>query len=349
MSDLSFRAKQILYAVVTEYIATGAPVGSRRLARRYGLNLSPASIRNVLADLKDAGYLTQPHASAGRVPTDSGFRLFVDALVQMREVTAEDRDTIVARMRDLTPETDDVMRETGKLLSVLAGTASLVAPPKTDDEALSQLRFVSLDQNRVLAVLVLRSGAVQNRIVHVSNVISGEELDRLHNYLVGITAGQTLGQLRDALAQAIADERGQYRKLSEHAHQMVTAAVSAQDEAPQVVIEGQGLLFGKPEFTDPDKIRAFLHAFEDRELLLELLDHTLGSGGVQVLIGSETNLIEVGDVSLISATYRHGAGGSGTLGVIGPARMDYGKVVPLVEFTANVMSRVLATDDPEHD
>lgn len=343
--ELSFRARRILYAVVTEYIATGEPVGSRKLSRRYGLNLSPASIRNVLADLEEAGFLHQPHTSAGRVPTDSGFRVFVDALVQMREVTAEDRAAILTRMSQLKPGEDDVMRETGRLLSALTGAAAVLSPPRPEEARLSQVRFVPLREGQMLAVIVTKSGAVQNRVVRIGEDVDGAELERLHNYLSEVVEGRTLAEVRDELARQMADERDQYDVLRRRAQQVLEATVSSRTEVPEVLIEGQKLLFDRPEFTDSEKIRAYLRTFEEKERLLSILDRTLTSGGVQVLIGSETELSDLEDISLVSANYGPAGSSKAALGIIGPTRMDYAKVVPLVEFTARVMGQVLEGQD----
>lgn len=345
--ELSFRARKILYACVTEYIATGEPVGSRKLSRRYGLNLSPASIRNVLADLEEAGYLAQPHTSAGRIPTDAGFRVFVDALVQMREVTAEDKAAILSRMRQLKPGEDDVIRETGRLLSALTGAAAVLSPPRPEEERLTQLRFVPLGEGKLLAVLVTKAGAVQNRVVKIPQRLDDSELERLHNLLGDIIDNRTLTELRDRLAQDVAHERDQYDTLRQTAQAFVEAALAGRSEAPDVLIEGQKLLFDRPEFTDSEKIRAYLRTFEERQRLLQLLDRTIASGGVQVLIGAETELSDLSDISLVSANYGQPGSAKGALGVIGPTRMDYAKVVPLVEFTARVMGHVLDGATPE--
>ncbi|MEM9190106.1 MAG: heat-inducible transcriptional repressor HrcA [Myxococcota bacterium] len=346
-AQLSFRSRKILYAVITEYISTGEPVGSRKLARRYGLNLSPATIRNVLSDLEDAGLLTQPHTSAGRIPTHSGFRLFVDALVQMREIAAEDREAIAHRMRSLGGPPQEIIRETGRLLASLTGTASIVAPAKPAEEPLHELRFVSLPSNQLLAVLVTASGVVQNRVLSFDREIDASTLERVHNYLRDIVENRSLKQIRETLATHLQDERGQYKELAEAASALLTATLDNKGP-PNLVIEGQDLLFDRPEFDSGEKIRTYLRAFEDRELLLEILDQTMLVGGVQVLIGSETNLADMEDVSLITASYRHGENSTGTVGVIGPSRMDYGKIVPLVEFTAQTMGELLggaATDE----
>jgi len=341
VSELTYRARRILYATVTEYIATGEPVGSRTLAKRYGINLSPATIRNVLADLEEWGYLRQPHTSAGRVPTDRGFRVFVDALVQMRDVTAEDRAAVLQRLRGL-QNASDVLHEAGEVLSALTGAAGVVTAPKAEQEQLAQLRFMRLRADQLLVVLVTRSGVVENRVVQSPVDVDERELERVNNLLAELLATQqrSLLSVRDALIAQMALDRGTVEQLRTHARRMVEAAFD--DGRPtKVVIEGQGRLFDRPEFLDADKIRSFLRAFDDKERLVELLDHTLASGGVRVLIGHEAGLGAMEDVGLVATSYGSREA-SGTLGVIGPTRMDYAKVVPLVSFTARVMSDVLA-------
>ena len=344
-AELGYRARKILYAAITEYIATGEPVGSRTLARRYGLALSPATIRNELADLEEAGYLAQPHTSAGRVPTDRGFRTFVDALVQLREVTTEDRSAVVTRMQKLRPGVDDVMREAGKLLSTMTGSAAVVVAPRPDEERLAQIRFMPLGGGQLLAVLITRAGTVQNRVVQVAREPDASELERAHNYLAELLAvGRSLEELRQAIADEMGSTRGRYDAEKLRVKELVDAAVAKpRDEAREgVIVEGQGLLLDRPEFADVEKLRGLVHTFEDKERLLELLDRTLGSGGLQVMIGKETRLGEgVDDLSVVSATYRQAGHASGTVGVIGPTRMDYGKIVPLVGFTARVVGELL--------
>jgi len=347
MSELGFRHRKILFATITEYIATGEPVGSRTLSRRFELNLSPATIRNVLADLEEAGYLAQPHTSAGRIPTDKGFRVFVDALAQQREVTVDDREAILHKLRSLRPGVDDLVRETGRLLSALTGAAAIVLPPPPEAALLAQLRFVPLREGELLAVIVTRSGGVQNRVVRVGRELESGELERVHNYLAELVRDRTLQQLRQAVAEEMTTERDRYDQLRRRAKEMLDATMPQASERPEVVIEGQGLLLDHPEFAHVEKIRTIIHTLEEKEKILELLDRTLASGGVQVLIGSETELGEVQDLSVVSASYRQAGASTGTLGVIGPTRMDYAKVVPLVGFTAQVMTDLL--DGPDAD
>ena len=342
--ELPFRARKILYAVITEYVASGEPVGSRTLAKRYGINLSPATIRNVLADLTDAGFLVQPHTSAGRTPTERGFRVFVDALIQMRDVSADDRDAVIERMRELRPGVDDLVREAGRLLATIAGAAAVITRPRVDTEPLSQIRFMTLRPGELLALVITKSGAIQNRVI-TSPAIDASELERLNNYLAEKVAGRTLSEVRSVLAAEVDDSR----ELRDRARTMVAAATAGSDAPGEVVIEGHAVLFDRPEFSDGEKIRRYLRTFDEKERLLGLLDQTLAAGGVQVLIGSETELEEVPDISLISANYKRGGVNAGTLGIIGPTRMDYGKLVPLVGFTAQVMSDVLDGLEPDDD
>jgi heat-inducible transcriptional repressor len=344
--DLAYRARKILYALVTEYIATGEPVGSRTLSKRYGLNLSAATIRNELTDLEDSGCVAQPHTSAGRVPTELGFRVFIDALAQMRDVSDRDRAAVLARMKQLRPGVDDVVREAARMLASLSGAAAVVSR-RADREAIAHLRFMPLGERRLLVVVVWQSGAVQNRVIEIAEVLAPEELERLHNYLLELTGaraesegGLSLAELRAALADAVAKERDAYDGLRRRAKEIVDAAAAA-PSTDSLVIEGQGALFDRREFSDPEKIRRFLRTFEERERLLGLLDRTLAAGGVQVLVGSEAELDAADDVGVISSTYRAHGVPSGSLGVIGPSRLDYAKLMPLVGFTAQVVSDVL--------
>ena len=337
---LDERQRKILFAVVTEYIASGKPVGSRRIATRYAINLSPATIRNVLADLEDSDLLHQPHTSAGRVPSDLGFRCFVDAMATAGEISEAHRTALIERLRHLEPGTDAV-RETGQLLSGLTGTATIIARPPVLEAGLEQLRFMPLSGGRTLAVLVTRSGAVENRVVVTELEIDDHTLERVNNYLGELVRGRTLREIRDLLATRLASDRGQYEQLRAQAQKMVEATVQGDMEQTQVVIEGQGALFDRPEFGDAEKIRGYLSAFEEKQKLLELLEQTLLADGVRVFIGSDAGIDEVRDISVISSPYRRGGSSVGSFGIVGPTRMDYRKYVPLVGFAANLLSDVL--------
>jgi heat-inducible transcriptional repressor len=339
MSELSARARQVLYHCVTEYVASGEPVGSRTLAKKSGLELSPASIRNVLADLEDLGYLRQPHASAGRVPTDRAFRLFIDALMHVRALTSEETATIRDTYSSLEPG-QNVMRETGKLLSQLTGTAAVVLAPRAETLVLKQLRFLRTGSDEVLAVLLMKNGSVQNRFLRAS--VTNAELERIHNLLDDVVEGRTLGDLRELLARRLQSERVRHDELRKRAFELGGAAVhEASLGESDLVIEGQDRLFDQPEFGDAEHVRRVVGALDAREKLVSLLDLAMQTKGGHVVVGEEVGGLGGGQIAIVGAAYSAGGNASGTIGVIGPTRMDYPHVVPLVAATANAMSEFM--------
>lgn len=340
MGDVSNRARKILFAAVTEFIATGDPVGSRTLARKYGLDLSAASIRNVLADLEEAGYLHQPHTSAGRIPTDRALRLFIDALVELRSLSPEQQAELSARFTEIYTVASDPLRETGRYLSELSGAAAVVAAPRAEIRALSQLRFIPTKPGQLLAVLVFADGSVENRFISIDESINEGELTRIHNLLADVIEGRTLGEIRDLFARRLADERLQIDALRRRAFELGSKATADVTRRSQVVIEGQNRLIDLPEYADVDRLRKLMKALEEREELVDLLDRTLaaGAGEVTVFVGSEAGDLGGGQLSLVAAPYMENGRVAGTVGVLGPTRMDYAKVMPLVDATAAAMS-----------
>ena len=337
MAELSQRARQILYAAVTEFVATGEPVGSRTLSKKVGIELSPASIRNVLSDLEELGYLHQPHTSAGRVPTDRAFRLFIDALMEMREVSNDIHARIRARFDEM-PRGHNVMRETGKLLSELTGTAAVVVSPRGETLTLKHLRFIRTVPGEILAVLVMSNGAVQNRFLKAT--LSEPELLRVHNVLDDVVEGRTLGDLHELFERRLADERMKHDEIRRRAFELGDAVVTgAVGSVPaDVVIEGRAMLLGQPEFAGAEGMKHVVSALDEREQLMQLLDATLEARGTTVVVGREAGELGGGQLAIVGAAYSDHGRVAGTVGVIGPTRMDYPKVVPLVAATAHAMS-----------
>ncbi|MFO0587464.1 MAG: heat-inducible transcriptional repressor HrcA [Polyangiaceae bacterium] len=339
-TEISARAKKILFAVVSEFIASGDAVGSRTLARRYGLDLSAASIRNVLADLEDAGYLRQPHTSAGRVPTDKALRLFIDTLVRLRPLAPEDRARIDARFAEIRVA-EDPLRETGRYLSELSGAAALVIAPRGEMRALSQLRFIPTRPGQLLAVLVFRDGSVENRFVTIDGPISEGDLQRVHNLLADVIEGRSLGEVRDLFARRLADERTALDALRKRAFELGSKATIDLARPAEVRIEGQGRLIDLPEYADVGRLKSLVRTLEEREALLTLLEKTLAAGAVTVLLASEADELVGGELSLVVAPYSEHGRAAGTVGVLGPTRMDYAKVLPLVDAAAAALSEAL--------
>jgi heat-inducible transcriptional repressor len=340
MFELSARARHVLYHCVTEYVATGEPVGSRTLAKRSGLDLSPASIRNVLSDLEELGFLRQPHTSAGRVPTARAFRLFIDALMHVRAPTTEEEAAIRDTFSAFEPG-QNVMRETGKLLSELTGTAAVVLAPRAETLVLKQLRFLRTGPDEVLAVLVMTNGTVHNRFLTVT--VTEAELLRIHNLLDDVVEGRTLGDLRELFERRLQSERVQHDELRSRAFALGGAAVEeAALGQTNLVIEGQDRLLEKPEFDDPGHVRRLVTALDAREKLIKLLDLAMqAKGGGHVVVGEETEDLGGGQLAIVGAPYTALGQAAGTVGVIGPTRMDYPRVVPLVAATALAMSEFM--------
>lgn len=346
MTGLSHRSRKILFAVVAEYIASGTPVGSRTLARKYGLELSPATIRNVLADLEEAGYLVQPHTSAGRIPTEHALRTFIEALTDFEEVTVSERRSMRQRFEEVFEQVqggreNEILRAAGKIISELSGKAAVVAASPTDSRKLTQLRFIRTKPLQLLAVLVFSDGIVENRYVELAEATDDSELERIHNLLADVVEGRSLGDLRDLFVRRLEDQRTEVDRLRRRAFDLAHRAVSKVVDRGQVVIEGRARLMELPEYEDAEKLRRLVHALEDRESLVDLLERTMGAGAVTVYIGRETGVMGDAELSLIVAPYGDADKGTGTVGVIGPTRMDYARMMPLVDATAAALTAAL--------
>ncbi len=356
--ELNSRARKILYAAVTEFISTGEPVGSRTLSRKYDLDLSPASIRNVLSDLEEAGYFHQPHASSGRVPSDRAFRFFIDALMQIREISEGQRLAIEHRFEQLAPNAD-ALRETARLLSGLTGTAAVVVAPRLENQILKQVRFIPTRPGELLAVVVTSGGQVENRFVSLPDGHghpSNDELQRIHNLLDDVLEGRTLGDVRELFTRRLLEARNELGELRRRAFELGNAALGQPSQQVEIVIEGQTQLLDKPEFADVDRIKDLLRFLEEREKLVAILDRTLDTKGVSVVLpGDEYDGV---GVTVISSRYAIESEGvsrlAGSVGVIGPSRMDYAAIVPLVHETARGLGDFLgrknrASNDDSED
>lgn len=338
---LSQRGRSVLYAVVNEFIATGEPVGSRTLAKKYGFDLSPATIRNVLADLEDEGYLVQPHTSAGRVPTEPAFRLFIDALMRVRQLTTEE----AGRIRDLFGEVKPghgLLREAGRLLSDLTGGAAVLVRSSVETRTLVKLQFIPTRPNELLGVAVLSDGTVENRFIELEEPLASRDLERLHNLLSEAVEGKTLAEIRDHFAHQIADNKDELQTLHQVGYSLVTAAIEGADRRLDVVIEGQARLLDSAALKDAARVKELFAALEAKEQMVSLLDRIMATSRVQVFLGEETAQEMGFPLSLVAAPYSLGERPAGALGVLGTTRMDYPGVVPLVGATANAMSAALS-------
>lgn len=355
--ELNDRQKEVLTGIIEAFIATAEPVGSRTLSKRSSLKVSPATIRNVMADLEDMGLLSAPHASAGRVPTPLAFRVYVERLASRGRIGARERALIEAIALD-GADIKDLLRQAGQVLSSVARHAALVMMPVIDDVRLEALELLPLRENAVLAVFVARSGFVQHRVVEVEFSVDRDELVGMSNYLRTIVGGRTLAELRRVILEAMSDERAQADNLMRYALFLGERALAGSDEQ-DLVVSGERAFLEHPEFADISKMRKLLRAFEEKTVLLRLLDRASNTPiDAQAANGSETSVVlgfesqskDLKELAAVSAAYASGEGSAGRVAIVGPTRMDYSRVIPLVEMTAEALTRSLTSSrDPSDD
>jgi heat-inducible transcriptional repressor len=335
------RHQGVLRAIVQDYIRTAEPVGSRTLSRKYGFSLSPATIRTIMSDLEESGYVAQPHTSAGRVPTDKGYRLYVDNLMDRAPLSREEVERIEQRVGPSAAEADDLLREAGKLLFALSPYVAIALAPRLQDSRFQRVEFVSLARDRVLVILLADSGLVHHKTIMVEEVVTQDDLDRMARYLSDLLKGRTLHEVRDLLVAQMAEEKALYDRLLAQALRLGAQALAGDTEA-DVYVAGAARIADQPEFADIQRMKSLYTAFEEKSKLVILLSECLRGGGCRVFIGSEIPVQDIQDLSVVASPYRRQGQILGVLGVLGPTRMDYGRTVALVETTANLLSRSLS-------
>jgi heat-inducible transcriptional repressor len=348
--DLNARSREVFRRIVDAYVQTGEPVGSRTIARRLEDHLSPATIRNVMADLEDLGLLMAPHTSAGRVPTDAGLRLYVDGLLEVGAVGDEERDRIESQCAGAGRSMESVLADASEALAGLSRSAGIVVAP-TLERPFKHVEFVPLSPGRALVVVVTDTGMVENRVIEVPLGMSVSTLVEAGNYLTARLAGRSFAEAR---ARVEAEIDAQKSQLDELTRKVVAAGLAIwsggeRDEGFLIVRGHAKLLEDVNSLGDLERIRTLFEMLEAKKSLLKLLELTQAARGVQIFIGAENELFGLSGCSMIVAPYR--AGGEdgapavvGALGVIGPTRMNYARIIPMVDYTARVVSRLLGGD-----
>lgn len=338
---ISERAQHFLKVLIERYIRDGQPVGSRTLAKDAGLDLSPATIRNVMSDLEDLGFVASPHTSAGRVPTASGYRLFVDSLISLKPL----HELEMTRVREQLGGDGDprkALASASKLVSELTHMAGVVSIPRREQVVVRQIEFVPLSGNRVLVVLVTAAGEVSNRVIETGKPYSRSELEQAANFINERYAGRDLEALRAQVLREMAEDRDRMDQLMAQALEMANAALSGDDdEDSDFVVAGQTNLMDFDELAQMDKLRQLFDAFTEKQEILHLLDRCTAADGVQIFIGGESGYRTLEDCSVITAPYAVDDQVVGVLGVIGPTRMAYDRVIPIVDVTARLLGAAL--------
>jgi heat-inducible transcriptional repressor len=339
---LSERAQLLLKALIESYIRDGQPVGSRTLSRDSGLSLSSATIRNVMADLEELGFVVSPHTSAGRIPTDKGYRLFVDSLLKLKPLQSEEIDDIERRMRHDVSNGRTLVQTVSQMLSSVTQMAGLVTLPNPHYVALSQIEFIGLSENRALAIMVMNNREVENRVVQLERAYSSEELRRAANYLNEAFAGRSLPEVRASLLKQLQETRQTMNQLMQDAIQMAQKVFETPGgEQVEYVIAGETNLMGFAQLSNVDRLRRLFEAFNEKHDMLRLLDNCLRAQGIQIFIGHESGYQILDDISVVTAPYMLDNQVVGVLGVIGPTRMAYERVIPIVDVTAKLLGSAL--------
>ena len=338
---LSDRERLVLHAIVTAYVGEAAPIGSKTIAQVLPTRISSATIRATLAELTDRGLVVQPHTSAGRVPTEQGLRFFIDELLDPREVAEYDRRAISFRVDRA--EVDSVVPVAAELLSLRTRQLGFVAVASLEQVQLQHVSLVRLTRERVLVVLISATGRAHRRVIRYERVHSQRELDEMAGFLNERVAGRTLRQVRDVLARDAETARGEAHGLLAEAIALGEQALLAdEDTGADLVVATRLALLDQPEFQDPRRVRDLFEAIETKERMLEVLDHVLAEAGVSVLLGGEVEEPALRRCALVATRFGEADAPLGVLGVIGPSRMDYGRVIPLVDYCSRLVTEKLS-------
>jgi heat-inducible transcriptional repressor len=347
MSDVRIndRAENLLNVLIRRYVSDGQPVGSRTLSRETALDLSPATIRNVMADLEDMGFVSSPHTSAGRVPTQRGYRFFVDSIMKVNPIENTALNEIREHL-DVGSSREAVIGNASQLLSQLTHFAGIVRLSKSKQGRLKEVEFLKLSGNRLLAILVTENADVENRVLSLDRTYTEKELIEASNYFNQLYSGKTLDQVRAALV-------GDMQRDNKEADRIMNDAVGiarelfAEDTAEDddVLVSGETNLIGLPEFNEMNKLRGIFDTFKTKHDLLDLLDRSINGDGINIFIGEESGYRALTDCSVVTAPYRMDEQNVGVIGVIGPTRMAYESIIPVVDVTAKLLSNALSHQD----
>ena len=333
------RKRKILRAIVQDYIATAEPIGSRTIARKFDLGVSPATIRNEMADLEDLGLIEQPHTSSGRVPSDAGYRYFVDCLMDPQTVSDEQREIIERESSRRIHEIQEVISHTSRLLSELTNLTSIVLGPQKGKSTFGKMHFLPYQPGQVILVIVKENGTVENHIIDIGENLTTEELQQVAGVFNQKMRGYSLDQVKRTLLHEIYDELSRQRRLIDNTLDMLREILDDKEQEDRIYLGGTLNMLNQPEFRDLGKVKTLFKVFEENESLKKLLRPY--QEGLNVTIGGENTMKEFKGCSVISATYKVNGLTIGAVGVLGPTRMDYGKAIAIVDFMTRSLTEVL--------
>ncbi len=341
-SGFDQRTQRVLHGIIDSFIENSEPVGSRTLSKHLDLSLSPATIRNIMADLSDMGYLMQAHTSGGRIPTDKAYRFYVDSLVVANQLP-EQLQTRINEVSEQGPqEVQDLLINTTHLLAGLTHFACLVTSPKTSLSRLQHIEFIKVSTERILVILVTKSWLVKNRVIECTEQLSQDFLNSISGFLNEQFNNHSLKEIRQKILESMVEDKDRYNELLAHAIRLGKKAFEL-DQPVELYIDGQINLLMDNRLKEHASMQSLIYAFDQKSSIMEILDHTMDVAGTSIFIGVENDLKEFRDCSLITSCYGNRHNVLGTIGVIGPTSMDYRRIIPVVDYTAKVVSETITS------
>lgn len=341
---LDDRSREMLALLIRTHISTGEPVGSRTISKLTREGLSAATVRNIIADLEESGYLEQPHTSAGRVPSDKGYRFYVDHILEEKRLSESDQSALEAGLFGAQwPNTEQLMARASHLLSELSESVGIVISPSIAHDVIKHIDFVRMGDGRILVITVSRAGIVQDRLVIIDEDLSQDELNRTANYINANFGGMSLVAIRSELIKRLSEEKAIYDRLLQNTVKLWNRGLEG-DETADVFVDGASNIIIKPDFTDAERMRELLRVFEEKSRLIKILNECVGPAeerSVTVRIGAENNIPGLRGCALITSNYRSGDNVIGSLGVVGPVRMEYARTIGLVNYVARLLEQAL--------
>lgn len=341
MGKLTQRDIDVLSLLISEYVATASPVGSNAIAKRGGLGLSSATIRSVMAKMEEMGLLTHTHTSSGRIPTSEGLRYYVNTIINKREISEEEKEMIRRQFSGSGTSVEDVLKRTGRILSLVSNYTGLVVMPKPEHITFKHMEFLPLSTGKLLGIFVSREGMVHNRIIELDEEMTYPDIEKITNYCNNAYYGYSLEEALSKATKELEDTRAQYDRILSRA---LIWSKELMDEASEseLVVHGEAKLLKEPEFSDVEKLKKVIEAIEEKKGLVHLLNRAAESEEVSVFIGNESPLSQVDSCSIVISSYKKDGRIAGTLGVIGPTRMNYSHVIPTIDFTAKIVNEMLS-------
>jgi len=340
--ELNDREKNILRYIIQQFVLTASPVGSRNITKHYNIGLSPATVRNIMSDLEDSGYINHPHTSAGRIPTDKGYRTYVDSLISIKKLSKAEQGFIDHGFENISQETDELLKLTSKLLSKITHQLACVVYPNFNSAILQKIQLVWLSSKRILVVVSIKSGMIKTITLELKSGIKQKQIESVQNLLNERLHGLSFAEIRETFAERFKDisstEKPVVRLFVDSAEKIFTDKSSSE----RLVITGVKNVIKHPEFEEPERFQSVIELLEDEEIIIHILDKksTIENNSVQISIGAENEDQKLTDYSFISKTYKIG-NTSGSLGIIGPKRMKYSKVIAIVDYMSKMLSEIL--------